>query len=282
MKKDPIAGKLNPLPPSTTTKYGNVAPPRHGGPWKPASNPIGPRVLDLLKGLGRLAVGLTPAIALAGTAIANEPGMAQAASNWKHGISARLDDGVKQLLPQILNTARDGWIARDRDELERAIWLYHREIGALRGVFSDLAGMIDEVAAGYRGYWLKLAGLAIAAMSLLLLAKRMQAMPHPHAKLVGGLTERFVTTSVNSSAAILTLILTSALRAAGEVMTTMLKKHHQFGYIMPSGDAKVDFMHATLDTSAYPSFKEPPPGATVPPGTFTWVEPKVDPKPYGQ
>ncbi|MFJ2030187.1 hypothetical protein [Streptosporangium sp. NPDC087985] len=213
-------------------------------------------------------------------AIVNEPGMAQAASNWEHGIAGRLDDGIKQLLPQLVATSRTNWIAMDQQEFERVIWLFHREIGVLRSIFGDVGGMLDEVAAGYRSYWLKLASLAVTTATLLVFAKRMQLLPQT--KLWGMLLEKFVTTAANGTVAVLTLTLGSALKAASEVMLTMLKKEHQFGYITPDGDAKVDFKQATIDSGEYPSYQQPPAPNRLPKDyqNFDWIAPKVDePKP---
>jgi hypothetical protein len=274
---DSIARGLPPVGRSTTAKYGNpYAPPRNGGPWPSTTRaqPIGHKVLELLKKAGRVSLGMAPAIAVASTMLANEPGMAQAASNWKNGVAARLDDGIKQLLPQLVAASKEGWIAQDREEFERVIWMFHWEIGALRSVLSDIGGMLDEVAAGYRSYWLKMASLAVAALGLFVFAKRLQALPST--ALAGALLEKFVTLGVNSTTAILTMTLSSTLKAAGDVMTTVLKKKHQFAYVTPSGDAKVNFRTITIDTSKYPSFREPAKPGALPPGhqNFDWVEPK--------
>ncbi|MEU4542671.1 WXG100 family type VII secretion target [Nonomuraea dietziae] len=274
---DSIARGLPPVSRPTTAKYGNpYAPPRNGGPWPSTTRaqPIGHKVLELLKKAGRVSLGMAPAIAVASTMLANEPGMAQAASNWKNGIAARLDDGIKQLLPQLVATSKEGWIAQDREEFERVVWTFHREIGALRSVLSDIGGMLDEVAAGYRSYWLKMASLAVAALGLFVFAKRLQALPST--ALAGALLEKFVTLGVNSTTAILTMTLSSTLKAAGDVMTTVLKKKHQFAYVTPSGDAKVNFRTISIDTSKYPSFREPAKPGALPPGhqNFDWVEPK--------
>ncbi|GAA4233966.1 hypothetical protein FHR32_001446 [Streptosporangium album] len=268
MGPNPYVARSAPLPPA------GFGPPPH------IPEPIGPKVLKALKKAGRWSVYLAPAIFIAGTAIVNEPGMAQAASNWKHGIAGRLDDGIKQLLPQLVATSRTNWIAMDQQEFERVIWLFHREIGVLRGIFGDIGGMLDEVAAGYRSYWLKLASLAVTTATLLVFAKRMQALPQT--RFWGMLLEKFVTTAANGTVAVLTLTLGSALKAAGDVMSTMLKKDHQFGYIMPDGDAKVDFKQATIDSGEYPSYQQPPAPGRLPKDyrDFDWIAPKVDgPKP---
>ncbi|MFI7130778.1 hypothetical protein ACIBQ1_34160 [Nonomuraea sp. NPDC050153] len=226
-----------------------------------------------LNRLGKISIWVAPAVAIAGTAIANEPGMAQAASNWKHGISGRLDDGVKQLLAQVVTTSRDGWVARDQQEFERVVWLLHREIGVLRGVLGDVGGMMDEIAAGYRSYWLKVGSLAASTFTLLLFAKRLQSSPHT--SLYGGLLEKFVASGLNGAVAVLTLTLVSGLRGVGEVMATATKKNHQFAYVAPSGEGRIDFTQATIDVESFPPFQAPVTSGELPAGAddFDWTEP---------
>ncbi|MFI6538462.1 hypothetical protein ACIBHY_38825 [Nonomuraea sp. NPDC050547] len=256
-----------------------AAPPVPPASPPPAAEPFGAKVHRYLKKVGRIGLGLSPAIAIAGGMVANEPGMAQAASNWKNGVSARLDDGIKQLLPQLISTSKDGWIARDREEFERVLWVFHREIGALRSTLGDVGGMIDEVAASYRSFWLRMANLAVAAATLLIFSKRLQMVPQT--AMAGMLLEKFVTLGVNATTAILTMVLSSTLKSAGEVMTTVLKKRHQFGYVTPGGDAAIDFKSITFDSGKYPSFKVPPKPGAMPDGheKFDWIEPKQVPAP---
>ncbi|MFC4120077.1 hypothetical protein [Nonomuraea zeae] len=241
-------------------------------------NPFGPRVVGMLQRLGKISPWTVAAATIAGTAVANEPGMAQAASNWKHGISGRLDDGIKQLLPQLVNTSRAGWVALDQQEFERVVWLFHREIGVLRGVLGDVGGMMDEVAAGYRGYWLKIASLCVTAGTLLMFAKRLQASPHT--ALWGGLLEKFIASGLNGAVAVLTLTLVSSMRGAGEVMATIVKKDHQFSYVAPAGPGKINFAQAAIDVNAFPSFQAPARPGELPPdaGRFDWKEPDTKPE----
>ncbi|MBT2224509.1 hypothetical protein [Nonomuraea sp. NEAU-A123] len=260
-------------PPNT---YGPPLTPYNPPPPPTVPEPIGPKVLESLKRLGRISAWVIPAVVVAGTAIANEPGMAQAATNWKNGIAGRLDDGVKQLLPQLVATSRSGWIALDQQEFERVVWIFHREIGALRGVLGDVGGMVDEVAAGYRSYWVKLATLGVTTLTLLMFAKRLQAFPHT--KLYGGLLEKFVASGTNGAVAILTLTLVSGLRGAGDIMSSVIKKEHQFGYIKPSGAAAVNFEQATINAKGFPSFQAPDKPGDLPKGyeKFDWVEPNQE------
>ncbi|WP_345557653.1 hypothetical protein [Nonomuraea rosea] len=255
--------------------YATPAPQQAVSAWRnPYMTSMGDRALNVLKRAGKLALGLAPAIAIAGGMLANEPGMAQAVSVLDSGMAARLDDGIKQLLPQILNTARDGWIALDRDEFERVIWTFHREIGALRNVIAKGSGMLDEVAASYRSFWTWVMRMSFAAIGLLVIAKSLQRVPNT--SVWGLLLERYITAEVNIATLFLATSLASTLKEGGDVLSTMVKKNHQFSYITPGGDAAIDFKTITIDAREYPSFEEPAQNTGLPPRyqDFDWIEPK--------
>ncbi|MEV1005636.1 hypothetical protein [Nonomuraea sp. NPDC050202] len=234
---------------------------------------IGQRAIEKLKALGKISKWMAPAVIMAGTVVANEPGMAQAASNWKHSIAGRLDDGVKQLLPQLVATSRDGWIALDQQEFERVVVHFHQEIGVLRGVLGDIGGMMDEVAAGYRSYWLKILSLATTTITALMFAKRLQGSPHT--AIWGGLLEKFIASGANGAVAVFTLTLVSGMRGTGEIMATMAKKGHQFLYVEPSGPGKINFTQAAINANSFPSFQAPARPEELPPGAdgFDWKAP---------
>jgi hypothetical protein len=269
-------GPYNPPPAARAVSYAK------GNPYATPTESLGEKGLKYLKQAGRIAKGLAPAIAIAAGMLANEPGMAAASSVWTSALSARLDDGIKALLPQILNTARDGWIARDRDELERVIWNFNTETGALRSVLGRVGSMLDEVAAGYRTFWTWVIRIAAASIAVAVLAKRLQTMPQTST--MGFLLEKYITTEVNISTIILATAVGSTLKESGEVMTNLIKKRHQFGYIAPGGDAAIDFKSITIDPSRYPSYAKPAKKDALPPNyqDFDWVEPKREPQPYGQ
>ncbi|MEV0148065.1 MULTISPECIES: hypothetical protein [unclassified Nonomuraea] len=246
------------------------------GPPPRMPEPIGPKVLEQLKRLYRMSPWLASAVVVASMAIANEPAMAQAASNWKYGVSSRLDDGIKQLLPQITRASQNGWIAGDQQEFERVVSVFSREVGALRGALGEIASVLDEIGAGYRSYWTRLGVLAVMTLGVLVFAKRLQAFPHT--KFWGGMLETAIAAGANGLVAALTLVLGSSLQGALDNVMTMFRRQHQFGYVLPGGKASVDFTQATIDPSKYPSYRAPARPGDLPPGyqQFDWVEPKQD------
>jgi hypothetical protein len=238
---------------------------------------LGQQVLKSLKALGRLSPYLIPVAAVAAMAVSDEVGMAQAASVWKFGMSARLDDGVKNLMPQILATSKSGWIAEDQEEFARVQAIFHREIGALRNTFNEIGGVIDEVAAGFRGYWLQLASTVATAATMVVMAVRMKFSPSPVLSAAGLILEQAVGKLMLSTVAICTMMLGNMLKNGMQVLGTLVKKSHQFGFVLPEGAAAIDFTQATIDARDLPSYQEPAAPGKLPGGyqDFEWVAPDV-------
>jgi hypothetical protein len=115
---DPLLKALN--------KGGSVGPPRTPSiPLNPATGRMGSmaaspadslatKVLNMLKSAGRFSPYLIAVAGIVAVGAADEFAMAEAASTWKFGISARLDDGVKNLMPQILPPPRTAGSPRTR------------------------------------------------------------------------------------------------------------------------------------------------------------------------
>ncbi|MGW2152200.1 hypothetical protein [Nonomuraea sp. NPDC001699] len=270
-------------------KGGSVGPPRSPSiPLNPATGKLGPvgagsaeslsaRVLNLLKRAGRFSPYLVAVTAIVAVGAADEFAMAEAANVWKYGISARLDDGVKNLMPQILATSRTGWIAADQTEFGRVQALFHQEIGALRNSFGEIGGVLDEVAAGVRNYWMQIGSTVVTGITLLLTAVRMKLAPVPQVAAAGMILEHLVGSALISAAAIMTGMLAQLLRGGMQVLGTLIRKQHQFGFVLPGGAAAVDFGRATIDAKNLPSFQEPAAPGQLPAGYqgFDWVVPEV-------
>ncbi|RSN14679.1 hypothetical protein DMB42_09415 [Nonomuraea sp. WAC 01424] len=268
---------------------GSVGPPRSPSiPLNPATGKLAPmtanpaesvsaRVLNTLKGAGRFSPYLIAVAAIVAVGAADEVAMAQAANVWKYGMSARLDDGVKSLMPQILATSRTGWIAADQAEFGRVQALFHQEIGALRNSFGEIGGVVDAVAAGVRNYWLQIGSTIVSGITLLIAAMRMKATPVPQVAVAGMIMEHLVGTAMVSAAAVMTGSLAQMLRGGMQVLGTLVKKQHQFGFVLPEGAAAVDFGRATINTKDLPSFQEPAQPGQLPAGyqNFDWVAPEV-------
>ncbi|RVX47343.1 hypothetical protein EDD27_10273 [Nonomuraea polychroma] len=259
-------------PPSPSPTLGRVAPMAAR-----SAESLSARVLSALRGLARLSPYMIPVVAVATMAAADEPAMAAAAATWKFGMASRLDDGVKNVMPRIVAASKSGWIAEDQEAFARAQGIFHREIGALRNTFSEVGGVIDEVAAGFRSFWLELGGTVLTAGSLLVAALRMKFSPVPTVSAAGMIMERLVGSMMLSATAIFAGMLGNMLKEGMQVLGSLVKKQHQFGFVFPGGGAAIDFSHATIDTRDLPSFQEPPAPGQLPVGhqDFEWIAPDV-------
>ena len=103
------------------------------------------KVLSTLKGGARLAPTAWAGVAIASTAVANVPGMADAYNNWE-SIHSRLDTAVKSYVAILLTKEKDGWIAHHRVGVRR-----RRPADAggalesLRAYVKNVAGIVDEL-----------------------------------------------------------------------------------------------------------------------------------------
>ncbi|MGN9836756.1 hypothetical protein ACTMTI_01405 [Nonomuraea sp. H19] len=277
--RDPYLEAINrnsPLRPTRTPSLGpsvGRAAPMAAG----SAESLSARVLSTLRGLARLSPYLIPVVAVAAMAAADEPAMAEAAATWKFGMAARLDDGVKYTIPRIERASKSGWIAQDQEALARALGLFQREIGALRNTLNEVGGVIDEVAAGFRNFWLELGATVATAGSLLLSAIAMKFSPVPTVSATGMIMERVVGSLLLSATAIIAGMLGNMLKEGMQVLGSLVKKQHQFGFVFPGGAAAIDFAHATIDTRDLPSFQEPPAPGQLPVGyqDFDWIAPDV-------
>ncbi|TYB59791.1 hypothetical protein FXF51_32755 [Nonomuraea sp. PA05] len=235
------------------------------------------RGLATLRAAGRLSSWVVPAVMVAATVNADEGEIARAGTIWSVGMSARLDDGVKNLMPQILKTSETGWIAADQQEYARVHARFHGEIGALRKMFDDIGKVLDEIAAAFRAYWVAISVLGAAAFAALVRALWLKMFPAPQTRALGMLLEQLTGAKVLTAVTIGTGVMGALLSKGGDTLTTMAKKERQFGYVAPTGIAAIDFQRARLDLSHYPSFKEPPAPGKLPAGSqnFDWIAPDV-------
>ncbi|MEV0233324.1 hypothetical protein [Nonomuraea sp. NPDC050786] len=267
----PISPSQSPLIPfnQATGKIGSIG---------AAAESAAPRALGLLRVAGRLSPWAVPAILVALTVDADEGEIATAGATWSAGMAARLDDGVKNLMPQILKTSESGWIAADQQEYARVHALFHREIGSLRMVFNDIGKVLDEIAAGFRAYWIAMVTLAGAAIAALIRALWLKLFPSPVTSATGKLLEKLTSAKLVGVTSIATGTIAALLLKGADTLTTMARKERQFGYVAPTGAARIDFAYAALDVKNHPSFQQPPAPGKLPAGAqnFNWVAPNVE------
>ena len=96
----------------------------------------------------RLAPTAWAGVAIASTAVANVPGMADAYNNWE-SIHSRLDTAVKSYVAILLTKEKEGWIADDREPFHDAVQRMQEALESLRAYVKNVAGIVDELGDAY-------------------------------------------------------------------------------------------------------------------------------------
>ncbi|GII60384.1 hypothetical protein Skr01_04690 [Sphaerisporangium krabiense] len=240
-------------------------------------------VLNDLRKAALLSRPLTVGVAMASTAVANVPGMADAYANWD-SIHARLDTANKSFLRNLGDKGKDGWIAADHDAFSDAVERFQEALETLRGYVKSVAGIVDELGDAYRAYWVALARIAAALAAGIAVAAAMLTTPYSAAagyarlQALGVMANGLIATATGMLAKVVSAVAGGmSVYFAGKALVQMYN-------LEPTGAAKVDFTKAVIDTRGLPPFQPPAPGrppAPPPSGGFEWREPKVErPQPY--
>ncbi|MFC4584695.1 hypothetical protein [Sphaerisporangium corydalis] len=242
-------------------------------------------VLNDMRKAALLSRPLTVGVAMAASAIANVPGMADAYNNWE-SIHARLDTANKSFVRNLGDKGKDGWIAQDHDAFMDAVERYQEALESLRGYIKNIGGIVDELGDAYRAYWLALARVVAVLLAALPIAAAMLATPYAAA---GYARLEMLGNLANSVIAAATGMLSKVVAAAAGGMSVYFagKAFVQMFNLQPTGEAKVDFTKAVIDTNGLPPFQAPPatvggaPPSLPPSAGFEWREPKQEtPEPY--
>ena len=227
---------------------------------------------------------LTVGVAMASTAVANVPAMADAYNNWE-SLHSRLDTAIKSFVRNLGDKSKGGWIAADQDAFMDAVERYQEALESLRGYIKNIAGIVDELGDAYRAYWLALARVAAVLLSGVAIAAAMLATPYAPA---GYARLEALGLMANKAIALATGMLAKVISAVAGGMSVYFagKAFVQMFNLQPTGDARIDFTKAVIDTNGLPPFQDPPMGpgghpALPPYSGFEWREPKVEtPEPY--
>ncbi|WP_436760063.1 hypothetical protein [Streptosporangium sp. V21-05] len=242
------------------------------------------KVLSTLKGGARLAPTAWAGVAIASTAVANVPGMADAYNNWE-SVHSRLDTAVKSYVAVLLTKEKEGWIADDREAFDDAVQRMQEALESLRAYVKNVAGIVDELGDAYRAYWLAIAKIAATLLALATIAAAMLATPYAASAMVN---LRMLGTLASQVIAVSTGALGKLVASVAGSMSVYFsgKAWVQSFNLEPTGSAKVDFTKARIDPSLLP-YQAAPTGAPgqapqLPKGgTFEWLSPKKEmPEPY--
>jgi hypothetical protein len=258
------------------------------GPYGPSLTTAGGSAASVLNDLRKAAMlsrPLTVGVAMAATAIANVPGMADAYNNWE-SLHSRLDTANKSFVRNLGDKGKDGWVAADHDAFVDAVERYQEALETLRGYVKNIAGIVDELGDAYRAYWLALARVSVALLSGVAIAAAMLTTPYAAAGYARLQALGFMANSVIAAATGMLGRVVSAV-AGGMSIYFAGKAFVQMYNLQPTGDAKVDFKKAVIDTKGLPPFQEPPapqrggPPLLPPSAGFEWREPqRRRPEPY--
>ncbi|MDP9865464.1 MULTISPECIES: hypothetical protein [Streptosporangium] len=238
------------------------------------------KVLSNLEKGARLAPTLWAGVAIATTAVANVPGMADIYNNWD-SIHARLDTANKSYAAALLNKHKDGWIAEDRDAFDDAVQRYQEALESLRAYIKTIAGIVDELGDSYRAYWLAIAKVAGTLLFLASIAAAMLATPYAgnaalNLRMLGVMASKVIAAS--------TAALGKVVAAGASSMSIYFsgKAWLQAFNLEPTESAKIDFTQAKINIKGLAPFQEPPvqkPGQQpqLPPHAgFEWLSPKKE------
>ncbi|MEU9887532.1 hypothetical protein [Sphaerisporangium sp. NPDC051011] len=257
-------------------------------PYGPSLRMAGGSAASILNDLRKAALlsrPLTVGVAIASTAIANVPGMADAYNNWE-SIHSRLDTANKSFIRNLGDKGKEGWIAADHDAFVDAVERYQEALESLRGYVKNIAGIVDELGDAYRAYWLALARVVAVLLAGVAIAAAMLATPYAAAgyarlQALGQLATQVIAAATGMLGKVVSAVAGGmSVYFAGKALVQMYN-------LQPTGEAKIDFTKAVIDTKGLPPFQQPPatspgqPPVPPPSGGFEWREPKVDkPEPY--
>jgi hypothetical protein len=238
------------------------------------------KIISTMEKGARLAPTAWAGVAIAVTAIANVPGMADIYNNWE-SLHSRLDTANKSYVAMLLNKGKEGWIADDRDAFDDAVQRYQEALESLRGYIKTIAGIVDELGDSYRAYWLAIAKVAGTLLTLAAIASAMLATPYASS---AALNLRMLGIMASKIIAASTAMLGKVIAAGAGSMSIYFsgKAWMQSFNLEPTGLAKVDFTAARIKIDGLPAFQQPPPpkagqSLQLPPsGNFEWLSPKKE------
>ncbi|MEO3810482.1 hypothetical protein ABGB17_15900 [Sphaerisporangium sp. B11E5] len=255
-------------------------PPGPFGPSPATAAGSAAAVLRDLRQAALLSRPLVTGVAMAATAVANVPGMAEAYNNWE-SLHSRLDTANKTYIRNLGEAGKDGWIAADRDAFADAVERYQEAVESLRAYVKTVAGIVDELGDAYRAYWLALARVAAVLLFGVAIAAAMLATPYAAAgyarlQMLGLLANSVIATATGMLAKVVSAV------AGGMSVYFAGRAYVQMFDLQPTREAKVDFRKAVIVADGLPPFQEAAgPGRLPPSSGFEWREPtKATPRTY--
>ncbi|MET8049365.1 MULTISPECIES: hypothetical protein [unclassified Streptosporangium] len=233
------------------------------------------RRVQLLTGVPLLAFGAVEALQ------ADHAAIIRTVNNW-HALARELDGGPKRLIPNINDQLRTVWKAEDERGVEEVLATFLEKTEALRGVFNDVAGCMDEVGSAYRNFIWTVTAFSAAMLTATLATVALTFTPAaPQARLY----LRLLAAASDKVLLAWAGVMTSYLGAVGYTLFNLWRRDLYLDNFAPTDAAAIEFKQATIDVTRYPTFRGYADDNAMLRGTrgFDWIAPKQDkPMPYGQ
>ena len=196
---------------------------------------------------------------MAGLGIANIPGIYQASSNWKTGISGQLDKPANQLMRGIQTDSGKDWIAEDQEAFARAVEEFIRHVEVVRKHAEAVGGTVESIAKMYMDYWLSIGSLILSVAPMIFALWALEKVPHPAVSVPARIAKALVGLMVIVSVAMFVDAVRDFLNAANNIFTAVLGGGNtmRLATLAPSGTAAVDFKDAKVSWTPPSRFVEP-------------------------
>lgn len=212
----------------------------------------------------------------------NHIAIVETVNNW-NALARELDGVPKRIVPNINSQLRKVWLASDEPEVERVLAEFLGETEALRGLFSDIAGCLDEVGSAYRNFvWLVIT-FSTALLILFVAMLVFSLIPIGSAPMRASL--RLMANAADRILLGLAGVMTTFLGATGKTLFDLGRRDFQLNHILPTGASAIDFKQVAIDVDRTPTLDKFGNGKSLLEKTrgFEWTAPKQDvPLPYGQ
>ncbi|MEU4226875.1 hypothetical protein AB0F17_21460 [Nonomuraea sp. NPDC026600] len=208
-------------------------------------------------------------------AVANVPGIWEAAANLQAGAGGKLDKPASGAISRMIADSGKDWIARDQEAFVSAAERFKADLETYRYNVQWVAGHVDSIGDAIAAYWITAAKIAQETY-LRLTALQVMALA-PQSSVAARLAMRAAGAQSSAALARSTERLSLFLKAGvGGVAAAMGGPAiWQLGFMRTTATSRVDFAQAGIDTSdpaRAATFRPPPPGSPLPDGAqyFDW------------
>ncbi|MFC5751498.1 hypothetical protein [Actinomadura rugatobispora] len=198
-------------------------------------------------------------IAMATLGIANIPGIYQASSNWKTGISGQLDKPANQLMRGIATNSGTDWIADDQEAFARAVEEFIGHVEVVRKHAEAVGGTVESIAKMYMDYWLSIGSLILSVAPMIFALWALAKVPHPAVSIPARIAKAVIGVMVVVSVAMFVDAVRDFLNTANNIFSAVLGAGStmRLATLAPTGTAAVNFTDSKITWTPPSQFVEP-------------------------